>query len=147
MRALPGVVPRMIALLIPLLGSSCLSISWERKLHEVRLEPARYAGLEPGVADLQTCLRQLGAPLTVWELPAGRFAIAYGWDENRELGLSVSVPVTQRQSANFDYDEINLHRPGVVFFFDSALVLESRREGRLNNLREETRRRPDSLEE
>lgn len=138
---------KALCVLVPLLCGSCLSISWERKLHEVRLEPSRYADLEPGRADLQTCLQELGAPLTVWELPTGRFALAYGWDENRELGLSVSVPVTQRQSANFDYDEINLHRPGVVFFFDSALVLESRREGRLNMLREESRRRPDFLEE
>ena len=123
--------------------SGCLSLSWERKLHEVPLHSSAYAALEPGQATLQDCLSRLGAPLQVWELDSGRFALAYGWERNRELGFSVSVPVTQRQSANFDYDEINLHTLGVVCFFDADLRLYQLREGRLNELRATERTRPE----
>lgn len=129
-----------------LICSGCVSVSWERKLREVPLPAERHAGLQPGTATLNDCLRELGAPLLVWELSQGRFAIAYGWDENREVGLSVSVPLAQRQSANFDYDEINLHTRGVVFFFNAELVLESSQIGRLNAIREQARRRPDLVE-
>lgn len=126
-----------------LLCSACVSVSWERRLRDVPLRAEQYLELKAGESGLQDVLDHLGAPLDVWELGHGRFALAYGWEMNRELGLSVSIPVTQRRSANFDYDEINLHTPGIVCFFDADLRLEVLREGRLNDLRAAERRRPE----
>jgi hypothetical protein len=129
-----------------LLCSACLRVSWERKLHDLPLRPEEYQELQPGAATLGDVLSKLGAPLEVWELGQGRFALAYGWEQNRELGLSVSLPVTQRQSANFDYDEINLHTYGIVCFLSADLRLESLEEGRLHEMRAAQRRRPECEE-
>lgn len=126
-----------------LLCSACVSVSWERKLRDLPLRPEQYQQLQPGAATLEDVLAKLGAPLDVWELGHGRFALAYGWEQNRELGMSVSVPVTQRRSANFDYDEINLHTYGIVCFLSAELRLESLEEGRLHELRAMQRRRPE----
>lgn len=126
---------------------SCVSLSWERKLSETPLDKERVEALALNTSTLQQCLASLGAPLHVWELANGQFALAYGWRNNRELGIGVSLPVTQDQTANFDYDEITLHTRGYVLFFDDQLRLIERRAGMLNEIAPGTRRRPSFEEE
>lgn len=127
-------------------ASSCISLSWERKLSDTPLQPERVEALALKTSTLQQCLASLGAPLHVWELSDGQFALAYGWRNNRELGIGVSLPVSQDQTANFDYDEITLHTRGYVLFFDAQLHLIERRSGMLNEIAPGARRRP-SFEE
>lgn len=127
-------------------ASSCISLSWERKLSETPLDTERVEALALKTSTLQQCLASLGAPLHVWELADGQFALAYGWRNNRELGIGVSLPVSQDQTANFDYDEITQHTRGYVLFFDAQLRLIERRAGMLNEIAPGARRRP-SFEE
>jgi hypothetical protein len=135
----------MRALLLLPLCAGCLSVTWER---ESRYSPATsgaIAHLEPGKSGLGECLADLGAPLWVWEhVEAGRpaAALAYGWFDERDFGVRVSVPVTENYSASFDYDQIDERMRGLVLFFDEHWVLTSWRTGLLRDLSREARRPP-----
>jgi hypothetical protein len=132
------------------LGSACVSISWQRESRHHPIPRAAVAGLVPGESDLGRCLELFGAPLWVWEhVEDGRqaAALAYGWSDERDFGLRLSVPVTEYYSASLDYDQIDAHMRGLVLFFDEGWKLTSWRTGLLRDLTREARRPPAALEE
>jgi hypothetical protein len=130
------------------LSAGCVQLKWERDSRNTPLTAAALASLEPG-ADLAQCLGALGAPLWVWEhVEDGRdgAALAYGWYDERTLGVSVSVPVTDYVSASLDYDAIGSKLRGLVLFFDSEWRLVTWRTGLLRDLTGERDRRPADVE-
>ena len=131
-----------------LLAASCVSARWSRTLREERIAEEATQRLEIGRSDLAECLALLGAPLEVWELPAGAFALAYAWGRDRGLGATVSVPTSSglRPSYRYDQGDANLH--GLVLLFDREGVLELVRRGYLHEIAPELARpRPASLED
>ncbi len=115
-----------------------------------RLDQLGDARLEAGRTQLTDCLADLGAPLWVWEhLEGGRdgAALAYGWFDEEDIGVSVSVPLGEHSSASFDYTTLDTRLHGLVLFFDERWVLTSFRTGLLSDLTNEARRPPTALEE
>lgn len=141
------------ALVPPLLlalCASCATFSWERESRHAPASDAAIARLQAGRSGLGECLAEFGAPLWVWEhveygKPAA--ALAYGWFDERSLGVRVSVPVSEEFSASFDYDQIDQRMQGLVLFFDADWTLTSWRTGLLRDLTQEARRPPAALEE
>lgn len=138
------------ALVLLTLCVSCVSFAWERESRHTPISAASIARLESGRSDLGECLAELGAPLWVWEhVEGGRpaAALAYGWFDERNFGVRVSVPVSENFSASFDYGQIDRRMKGLVLFFDEDWTLTSWRTGLLRDLTQEARRRPATLEE
>src|SRR5262245_11406358 len=105
----------MKALVLLPLCASCVSFTWERESRNSAISQASITRLEAGGIGLEECLAELGAPLWVWEhVEAGRpaAALAYGWFDERDFGLRISVPVTENTSASFDYDQIDSRMKG-----------------------------------
>ena len=132
------------------LCASCVTFSWERESRHAPVPDVAIARLQAGRSDLDQCLAEFGAPLWVWEhvergSPAA--ALAYGWFDERSLGMRVSVPVSEQFSASFDYDQIDQRMQGLVLFFDEHWKLASWRKGLLRDLTQEARRPPAALEE
>jgi hypothetical protein len=84
----------------------------------------------------------LGAPLYVWEYRGDGVALAFGAKRGTNFGFGVSVPVTDYQSASFDYGEGDAQTRGWVLFFDAEWKLVAIREGRLRDLARGFRRQP-----
>lgn len=126
-------IPALAALVILVLGS-CVRLSWSRAWTHHPLAPEEIARLAPGETTLQSCLDELGAPLYVWELSGGSYAIAYGWNMGRDWGFNVSIPVAESASAVMDYGSLNLDLHGVVIAFDERDRLLWRREGYLRDI-------------
>jgi hypothetical protein len=129
--------------------AACVQVSWER--HELGTPLAAQADseLRVGEATFDQCLDQLGAPIEVWELSSATYAIAYGWDHQRDLGFSLSVPLADTGgSASVNFDDIVDKLHGVVFVFDRNDVLLRKRRGFLRDLApDRTRRRSAFLDE
>ena len=143
-------MPRAAIALALALGPACVSVSWGRESRHDPVERGSLAELVAGQSDLTRCLELFGAPLWVWEhVEDGRqaAALAYGWADERDMGLRVSVPVTEYYSASFDYDQIDAHMKGMVLFFDDSWTLTSWRLGLLRDLTLEARRPPAAIEE
>jgi len=142
---------RRAALVLALaLGPACVSVSWQRESRHHPVPRAAVQRLVAGESDLGQCLELFGAPLWVWEhVEGGRqaAALAYGWSDERDFGLRVSVPVTENYSASFDYDQVDQRMKGLVLFFDEGWTLTSWRLGLLRDLTREARRPPAALEE
>jgi len=142
---------RALAGLLGLVGlSACISLNWERQSFDRPVVPEVLASLQSERSDLAHCLELLGAPLWVWEHSEERrdgAALAYGWLESRDLGLRVSVPVADRVSASFDYDQIDSRMRGAVLFFDHENRLVAWRLGLLRDLAREVQERPSYLED
>ncbi len=136
-------------LLTALFLAGCVQLRWER---ESRFEPVvteALQRLEPG-QELALCLELLGAPLWVWEQPTGEHfgaVLAYGWYKSRDLGLRVSMPVTEYYSASFDYGDIDERMRGLVLFFDPEWKLQGWRTGLLRDLTREALGPPAYIEE
>jgi hypothetical protein len=126
------------------LSSACVQVAWERHEFNSPLEEDVEQELVAGEVSLKECLAQLGAPLLVWELSDSSYALAYGWDRQREYGVSFSVPVADSgRSASINYDDIASKAYGVVLIFDSDDRLLRKRRGLLRDLApEQARRRP-----
>jgi hypothetical protein len=126
-------------------------LAWERASRHTPIPPELLARLEPGRSDLAQCLAELGAPLWVFEhVEDGRSgaALAFGWYDQRDLGLRVSVPVYRGLAASFEYDRIDQRMRGAVLFFDPDWRLVTCRAGLLRDLtREFARPRPQLVEE
>jgi hypothetical protein len=123
---------------------------WNRELRYEPLPAGALARLEPGRADLGACLAELGAPLWVREQPhEGRAGamLAYGWFDERNRGLRVSIPVYRSFSASFDYNQIDQRMRGAVLFFDADWKLVAWREGLLRDLTQELGPPPQLVEE
>lgn len=132
-----------------LLLTGCLSVGWERESRYAPVPDGAIVRLEEGRTELGECLATFGAPLWVWEHPAGEdgdgAALAYGWYMQRDLGFRVSVPVTEHYSGSFDYDRIDRRMRGLVLFFDHEWKLAYWRTGFLSDL-VDVERRPTSVE-
>jgi len=127
----------------------CVSVSWGRTHREEPLAPERMAALAPGQT-LADCLAALGAPQRVEEHPvAGGMGavLVWGWLDERDLGFSVSVPVSDQNSVNFDYQTLDARTRGLVLFFDEGWILTDWRAGLLSEVALDLRRRPALLEE
>jgi hypothetical protein len=130
------------------LCAGCVQLTWERQSRNSPLPEDELVELAAG-ADLADCLAAFGAPLWVWEhVDDGRdsAALAYGWYDERALGLRVSVPVSDSYSASLDYDRIGSKMRGLVLFFDSEWKLVTWRTGLLRDLTVELDRRPADVE-
>jgi hypothetical protein len=110
-------------LALPLL-TSCVTARLERERQHQRSEAAILATLEPEHADLDTCLRALGAPLWVQEHRVFGLALAYGHRDELAWRVSASVPVTQDASASFRYEQGETGLYGHVLYFDRDWRLE-----------------------
>jgi hypothetical protein len=131
----------------PLVLAGCFSVGYSRELREVAPDPALVESFEPG-AELGAVLAALGAPLDVWEGAAGSVVVSYGGLRTREWAFEVSVPVAERGSASFAFDDARTRTSGHVLVFGPDLRLEILRAGNLADLRRETaRRRAAALED
>ena len=129
--------------------ASCVSFQWTRlEVHEPIPEELS-EGLEPGTDTLESCLGRLGAPLYVWEVNSTSFALAYGWNDGRDWGFKVSVPIYRAASGSFQYGDANLDLHGLVLVFDSAERLLRTERGYLRDIAPELaeRRRPALVED
>ncbi len=139
-----------LGFLLPPLLLGCVQVSWERESRFDPIELDALQQLEPGKSELGDCLRLFGAPLWVWEQPAGKgtgAVLAYGWFHGRDLGLRFSVPVSDYYSASLDYEGIDQRMRGLVLFFGQDWKLSSWRTGLLRDLTREAGRPPAYVEE
>ena len=134
----------LLALALAPLLVGCVRVSWQRESLHAPVTDEQLDALEPGTS-LEECLARLGAPLLVRELPAGAFALAYGWLDDQGLGLNVSVPVTDSWSASVDYDRIRRETRGVVLFLDADQRVVVVRRGLLRDLLAELPERPPAF--
>ncbi len=116
----------------------CFSWSWTREEIELPIIEESLAQLEYG-ASLDECLEQLGAPLYLWEYRKTGIALAWGSLSRRDLGLSVSVPISDQASGSINYNHIDNDIQGVVLVFDEDYRLRWIRRGFLSDLAQETR--------
>lgn len=137
---------RGLLFLLPFVLAGCLSVSWSRDRRHEPLRKSVIAALEPGRSTLAECLETLGAPLYVWEYKGDGAALAWGWNDERELGVKVSVPFSEQASVSLSYDDAREKLRGAVLLFDRDLVLEDVRRGWLRDLqRDLQRRRPAAV--
>jgi hypothetical protein len=130
-------------LAIPLLLAGCVSFSWSRRRAHELPPTGAVAALTPGRTTLTEALDSLGAPLYVWEYKGDGAALAWGWSDDDNRGVAMSLPLQRQLSASFSYDSGSERLRGIVLLFDSKLVLDQVREGWLRDLsRDLGRRRP-----
>lgn len=122
-----------VALAALLLAPSCIGFEWERDREMRWVPPEASARLSVG-DDLSRCLDLLGAPAWLWEYRGDGLALAWGASEVRNLGFSVSVPITERASGSFNYNHVNEGFRGVLVTFDSDWRVESVATGYLRDL-------------
>lgn len=135
---------RRLAILAPLLLAGCVTFKYERHLREEPVAPEALAELEIGTSTIGDVLARLGAPLYVWEGVGGAVVLAYGSEDRREVGFSVSVPLFEQTNASFDYDDVASRLEGYVLVFDAEGRLEIVRAGLLRDLGQAVRRRPEA---
>lgn len=135
------------ALLAAVACASCISFRFDRTTVNFPPKDGAVASLVPGQATLDDALRALGAPVLVWEWHGDGMAIAWGWSRDDSRGVTLSVPLDHGQSAQASYDDLARHLQGVVVFFDADGRLVEAREGRLNELGYDGRRRRPALVE
>lgn len=130
------------------LTASCVSGRWTRTHRHEAIAPERIAAAEVGRSDLAQCLTLFGAPLYVWELPDGAFSLAYGWSQDRNLGGTVTIPLSRIFSPSYSYDDVGADLYGLVLLFDRGTTLRPLRKGYLRDIAPELlRRRPADVEE
>jgi hypothetical protein len=133
-----------IALLAPLLAfAGCVRANWYRINVDGPLAQSAVHRLEPG-ADLDRCLRELGAPSMVWENDGG-VVLAYAWLDQADWSVSASFAVQRFVSASFNYADSDLDLNGVVLLLDENLRLQSIRRGQLREITTDLRRRPSAV--
>ena len=135
------------ALLLALALPGCARFQWTRLTIEQPLRDEAIDRVRVGDADLGTCLRELGAPLLVWQPDAGGVALAYGWTKQADWGFTVSVPV-RVTSVSFSFADAIWRMRGLVVQLDEDLVVRRVQRGLLANLiTRPDRRRPPSVED
>ena len=120
--------------LVAALAAGCVSFTWNRTLSYEPIPPGALAELTPGRDTLTQCLDRLGPPLYAWEYKIDGAALAWGWADRDQKGISISVPLQDWYSASFGYDDASDDLVGAVLLFDRDLVLEQVKEGRLRDL-------------
>lgn len=114
--------------------ASCIGFSWQRTVVHRPIAPESLADLPRSGVPLAECLERLGAPTYVQEHRVHGLVLAWSWVHDRNLGASVSVPLSRWQNASFSYTNIRSKERGYVLWFDEELVLEDWREGFLRQL-------------
>jgi hypothetical protein len=132
-----------LAGLLPLALAACLNVNYVHYSIDQPLDDAVLATLTPDRDDLAACLARLGAPRYVWEQPHDGFALAYGWLDEADWGLSASWAPREFSygSASFEFDSTASDFVGVVLLFDGTLRLRIRR-GYLREIANDLRQRP-----
>ena len=134
---------RGLLLVLPLVLSGCLSLSWTRDRRQEPPPKGAIESLVPGQATLTDCLAALGAPLYLWEYKGNGAALAWGWADEDRKGLTFSIPVYDQSTVSLSYDDGREKLRGAVLLFGDDLVLEQIRRGWLRNLDTDlSRRRP-----
>lgn len=131
-------------------ATGCVSVNWTQESRYAPVSGEHLSRLAAGRTQLGDCLADLGAPLWVWESTEGGqdgAALAYGWFDEEDIGVRVSVPLNDNSSASASYDQLDARLHGLVLFFDERWVLTSFRTGLLRDLTREARRPPAALEE
>jgi hypothetical protein len=141
--------PRGPALLLSaLLAGGCVTVRWQRQLGNEHISAAQVEAVRADGSDLAHAMGELGAPLFVWELPQGSFALAYGWLRDRGLGGTVTVPLSRAWSPSYTYADVDANLYGLVLIFDYRTRLQMVREGYLTELAAELRgQRPADVED
>lgn len=135
---------RLTAAAAALFLASCVQFNWRRESRYQPVDSSSFAELEKEGVDLSRCLELFGAPLWVREQEGGKGALlAYGWLENKDLGVAVSVPIYRGLSGSVDLDKIDSRMKGLVLFFDESWKLTSWRTGLLRDLTGEEPRPSD----
>ena len=143
-------LPLLALLLACVPLSGCLHFRWSR---DTRFEPipeAELTRLTAHETGLAQCLTSFGAPLWVWEQPENGHdgaVLAYGWFDEHDYGMNLSVPIPREFSTSLDYSRVDRRMHGLVLFFDADWKLASWRVGLLRDLTRELRRPPASVEE
>ena len=136
--------------LAPACGSlvGCVQVTLSRDTQLEPLSETQLASLTPGDATLQSALDVLGPPLLAWELPQQGAALAWGWSRTGGWGVMVSAPIgDQGGSLSLDYVRSGADLLGAALFFDSNWQLTALRQGRLRELFDSSRARPEFDEE
>ena len=136
--------------LVLLLASSCISLTYERERRYEKLPKGALAALAPGQTQLGECLERLGAPLWAWEDAFGgksSAALAWGWLDEADWTVTLSVPVSDQASLSFSWRDIDARMRGVVLFFDADWRLVGMREGMLRDLFATSGGRPPSFDD
>lgn len=134
-----------LALLLASTLSSCASFTWRRYIVQQALPQEVLETLPQSGLELQQCLDLLGAPTVVREYEEEGLVLAWSWIRQRDLAASVSVPVTDYQSASFSYTDIRNKENGVVLWFDAQRRLTDWRSGNVDQLIDR-RPRPNFVE-
>ncbi len=131
---------RPLVALACLLGG-CVSVSFDRSRGFEPVADAVLLELREGKADLAQCLRRLGAPVHVHELPDGGMALAWAWLDSLGWGIQVSVAL-RGVNLSADYDAERRDFEGAVLFFDGEQRLVKVERGLLRDFLRARERHP-----
>jgi hypothetical protein len=137
---------RPIAIAMAGLLGGCVSVNFERTRGFEPVADDILLELREGHADLAACLRCLGAPNLVHELPGGGMAFAWAWLDSLSWGIQVSVPV-RGFNVCADYDAERRDFEGAVLFFDAAQRLVKVERGLLHDFIQPSARHPPATVE
>ncbi len=130
----------LAAALACLLGG-CVTVSFGRTRGFEPVAEDVLLSLRDGNADLAACLRTLGAPNLVRELPGGGMALAWAWINSLSWGIQASVAL-RGVSLSADYDAERRDFEGAVLFFDGAQRLVKVERGMLRDFLQAPERHP-----
>ncbi|MBL8860332.1 MAG: hypothetical protein JNL28_17615 [Planctomycetes bacterium] len=136
---------KLLLCCVPFL-SACVSFRYERHATFEPLNSEAIGELDIGTSGIGDALALLGAPVYVWEGVGDSIVLAYGFEHSRERGFTISIPVFDRSSASFSYDDVSSKLEGIVLVFGPDEKLEIVRAGMLRDLGLIVRRRPASPE-
>ncbi len=114
---------------------ACISGSFNRVDRSAERPEHLFAELRVGEASMQQCIEVLGAPHAVRESGDGADLI-WGWERNAGFNVTTSVPLGRSTSANLAYSKASRGARGWTLRFDKDWTLESKRQGRLQELLE-----------
>lgn len=126
---------------------ACLRVGLRRELAYERppqpaleslglLEDFAHAGSTRAV-QLDEALAGLGAPRYVWALGdegSDGAALVWAWSGRRRVSLNLSLPLNDRSSSSFEFQDGRSDLEALVLFFDRGWELERWQFGRLDAL-------------
>lgn len=128
---------RLLALLLLLLASGCVTGAYSADATDEPIERARIEALQPGHDTLATCLDALGAPNHVFEYRAAEdgkagVVLLWFWSGTAGWGVQVSSPGDLPGTLGFKRKLARL--PGCVLWFGPDFVLERVRAGDVTDM-------------
>lgn len=137
---------RLLVAALGLLGG-CVSVNFDRTRGLEPVSADVLLDLRESRADLTMCLRRLGAPSHVHELPDDGMALAWAWIDSLGWGIQVSVSL-RGVNLSADYDAERRDFEGAVLFFDREQRLVKVERGLLRDfLRPPDRHPPATVED